>query len=71
MFDIHAALLLSNNKMSETLSCSTVQISVLNRLNKREQRRFREMLFGYAATPKYGVLYIRKKTLTFQLLIGP
>lgn len=45
MFDIHTALLLCNNKTSETLSCLTVQISVPNRLNKREQRKFRDGLF--------------------------
>lgn len=54
MFDSHTALLLSR-KMSETPSFSTVQISVPNRLNKREQRKFRGMRFSYTATPKYGV----------------
>lgn len=55
MFDSHTALLLFC-KMSETLSRSTVQISVLNRLNKREQRKFRDMHFSHTAPPKYGVL---------------
>lgn len=55
MFDSHTALLLSC-KMSETLSRSTVQISVLNRLNKGEQRKLRDMRFSHTATPKYGVL---------------
>lgn len=56
MFDSLTALLLSNNKMSETLSCSTVQISVRNRLNKGKQRKFKDMLFSHTATPKYGEL---------------
>lgn len=55
MFDSHTGLLLSC-KMSETLSHSTDQISVPNRLNKREQRKFRDVPFSHTVTPKYGVL---------------